>query len=149
MRRALYLAGGLAAALALFVAFYQETYVKPGYLYIGDRGAESDTVLVNCTQYEARLGTAVHDGLSWHLAPVGYRETHEGCEAILLDHELAARYAHLPMAEPVPAPAAEPDTWGVRAWVLADVPDSAAGQVRPVWRHRWSEAAGAAAALPQ
>lgn len=150
MRRILFLIGGIAIGIAMFVAFYQETFVKPSYPYIGDSGAESDTLLVNCTEYEARHAVGPHDGLSWHLARVGYRETHEGCEAILLDHDLAKHYGHLPMAEQIPAPEGGPDTWGVRAWAAdghtwrrrADIPDSLRARARQVWKYRWSERTG-------
>lgn len=149
MRRIVLLFGGIAAGLAMLVVFFQETYAKPAYPYIGDRGAESDTLLINCTQYEADHGVALHGGLSWHLARVGYRETHEGCEPILLDHDLADHYRHLPMAEKVPTADGEPHTWGVRAWAddaghtwrsWAEVPDSARGSAHQIWAHYWTEA---------
>ena len=147
MRRVILLFAGIAGGLAMLVVFYHETYVVPAYPYIGDCGAQSDTLLVNCTEYEAEHGVGPHDGLSWHLALVGYRETHEGCEAIQLDHDLAEHYGHLPMPELI-SREGDVDTWGVRAWAdddghtwrrWADVPDSARGVARQVWEHYWTE----------
>lgn len=148
MRRIILLFGGIAGGIAMLFVFYHETYVVPAYPYIGDSGAESDTLLVNCTEYEAEHAVGPHDGLSWHLARVGYREAHEGCEAIQLDHDLAEHYGHLPMPERVPTDDGDVDTWGVRAWTdgagtiwrrWADVPDSARATSRQIWEYYWTE----------